>query len=118
MSNKEIHKFALKWFDKFRDTKATGRDLCEDTAFADECFALGFQMDCGESFIAAYPDLNVFSDYRELDKIIDSVKDIQLLGSAIFSKWRYFNHWRVIEKKLHSRKTEDGLLLRSADWNC
>lgn len=93
MSNKEIHKFALKWFDKFRDTKATGRDLCEDTAFADECFALGFQMDCGESFIAAYPDLNVFSDYRELDKIIDSVKDIQLLGSAIFSKWRYFNHW-------------------------
>ena len=40
MSNKEIHKFALKWFDKFRDTKATGRDLCEDTAFADECFAL------------------------------------------------------------------------------
>lgn len=93
MSNKEIHKFALKWFDKFRDTKATGRDLCEDTAFADECFALGFQMDCGESFIAAYPDLNVFSDYRELDKIIDSVEDIQLLGSAIFSKWRYFNHW-------------------------
>lgn len=80
----------LRWFNPLIQAL---RDLCEDTAFADECFALGFQMDCGESFIAAYPDLNVFSDYRELDKIIDSVEDIQLLGSAIFSKWRYFNHW-------------------------
>ena len=33
------------------------------------------------------------SKYDELDKVIDEVNDIQLLGSAIYSRWRYFNHW-------------------------
>ena len=32
-------------------------------------------------------------DSIALDKIIDDVTDISLLGSAIYSRWRYFNHW-------------------------
>lgn len=90
--NKMIHEFAVLWFSKFRDTKTTGYDLAEDPSFADTCFSFDFKMDCGEAFIASYSP-NTFNDYRELDKIIDSVDDIPLLGSAIFSKWRYFNHW-------------------------
>lgn len=87
-----IHKFAVEWFGKFRDTKTTEYDLAGTPTFSDACFSFDFKMDCGETFIAAYtPD--TFNDYRELDKIIDSVDDVPLLGSAIFSKWRYFNHW-------------------------
>lgn len=33
------------------------------------------------------------NNYNELNKVIDDVTDIQLLGSAIYSRWRYFNHW-------------------------
>ena len=32
-------------------------------------------------------------DARALDTIIENVNDISLLGSAIYSRWRYFNHW-------------------------
>ena len=28
-----------------------------------------------------------------LDRVIDDVTDTHLLGSAIYSRWRYFNHW-------------------------
>ena len=28
-----------------------------------------------------------------MDRFIDDVTDIPLLGSAIYSRWRYFNHW-------------------------
>lgn len=91
-ANKDIHAFAVKWFDKFRDTKTVSREV-EDPAFADECFSLGFEMDCGKAFEAAYPGTKAFIDYRELDKIIDGIGNIYLLGSAIFSRWRYFTHW-------------------------
>lgn len=101
MADKKIHEFAMKWYDKFRDTK-TRYNICDDSSFADDCFSFNFKMDCGESFIAAYPDKNVFNDYQELDKIIDSINDIQLLGSAIFSKWRYFNHWAYNGEEIES----------------
>ena len=89
--SKVIHEFAVEWFSKFRDAKTTGHDLAEDSAFSDACFSFNFKMDCGEAFIATYSH-NEFHDYRELDKIIDSINDISLLGSALFSRWRYFNH--------------------------
>lgn len=58
---------------------------------ADDCAALGFRMDCGHAFSEKYG--NAASKSDELDKIIDDVTDIDLLGSAIYSQWRYFNHW-------------------------
>jgi len=57
--------------------------------FGDECFALGFEMDCGNAFEDAFPDTNAFNDYNALDKIIEQVLDASILGSAIFSKRRY-----------------------------
>lgn len=88
--NRRIHEFAVEWFGKFRDTKTTEHDLAENPAFADACFSFDFKMDCGKALITAYSQ-NEFDDYRELDKIIDSINEIPLLGSAIFSKWHYFN---------------------------
>lgn len=62
-----------------------------DHYMADDCEALGFVMDCGNAFAKRYGD--AVSNVTVLDKIIDEVKDISLLGSAIYSRWRYFNHW-------------------------
>ncbi|MEA5135579.1 MAG: hypothetical protein VB035_05510 [Candidatus Fimivivens sp.] len=92
VDSKMMNEFAVEWFGKFRDMKTTGYDLAEDPAFADACFSFDFKMDCGEVFITSYSP-ETFNDYRELDKMIDCVDDISLLGSAIFSRWRYFNHW-------------------------
>lgn len=87
---KQVHDFAVKWCDKFRDQKINYIELV-DHYMADDCDALGFEMDCGNAFEQLY-GLAVH-DYEELDRIIDDVEDIYLLGSAIYSRWRYFNHW-------------------------
>ena len=87
---KQIHEFAVKWCDKFRDRKINYIELV-DHYMADDCSALGFEMDCGHAFSEEYG--NAANDSEALDKIIDSVDNIPLLGSAIYSQWRYFNHW-------------------------
>lgn len=47
-ANQDIHAFAVKWFDMFRNTKTVNHEV-EDSTFADECFSLGFEMDCGKA---------------------------------------------------------------------
>lgn len=115
-ANEDVNAFAVKWFDKFRDIKTVSHEV-EDPAFADECFSLGFEMDCGKAFETAYPDMKAFSDYRELDKIIDSIDDIHLLGCALFSRWRYFTHWAGPARIFFHLRIGRGLLRRLADWN-
>lgn len=90
-TNKEVHEFALHWFEKYRSSSTKEYEVEE--GFGDECFALGFEMDCGNAFEAAFPDTNASNDYEALDKIIEQVQDVSLLVSAIFSKWRYITHW-------------------------
>lgn len=87
---KQIHDFAVKWCDKFRDQNINYIDLV-DHFMADDCAALGFEMDCGHAFSEKYGQ--AANNYKALDRIIDDVTDIPLLGSAIYSQWRYFNHW-------------------------
>ena len=87
---KEIHNFAVKWLDKFRNQEIDYIELV-DHYLADDCDALGFEIDSGEEFSKRYG--SAVYDYKELKKIIDYVNDIELLGSAIYSRWRYFNHW-------------------------
>ena len=86
----QIHDFAVKWLDKFRDQNINYIELV-DHFMADDCAALGFQMDCGHAFSEKYGQ--AANNYEELEKIIEDVTDIPLLGSAIYSQWRYFNHW-------------------------
>lgn len=85
----QIHAFAIRYFDIFRNPSSTDRQVVE--GFADECFSLGFKMDCGESFCEKYN--KAFNDVEELDKIINEIDDPQFLGTAIFSQWRYITHW-------------------------
>lgn len=87
---KQIHDFAVKWFDKFRNKKINYLELI-DHYMADDCEALGFVMDCGHSFTEKYGD--AASNCEAWERIIGQVTDIPLLGSAIYSQWRYFNYW-------------------------
>ena len=87
---KQIHDFAVKWCDKFRDQNINYIDLV-DHYMADDCAALGFEMDCGHAFSEKYGQ--AANNHEALNRIIYDVTDIPLLGSAIYSQWRYFNHW-------------------------
>ena len=50
---KQIHEFAVKWRDKFRDQNINYIELV-DHFMADDCAALGFEMDCGRAFSEKY----------------------------------------------------------------
>ncbi len=86
---KQIHDFAVKWCDKFREENINYTELV-DHYMADDCDALGFKMDCGHAFSEKYG--NAAYNHKALGRVIDDVTDIPLLGSAIYSQWRYFNH--------------------------
>ena len=76
---------------------------------ADDCAALGFEMDCGHAFAEKYG--SAASDSNALDKIIDEVDDISLLGSAIYSQWRYFNHWAYSGEEILEPKNRAWFIL-------
>lgn len=87
---KQIREFAVKWYDKFRNKNINYIELV-DHYMAGDCETLGFVMDCGHAFTEKYGD--AASNSESLVRIIGQVTDIPLLGSAIYSQWRYFNHW-------------------------
>lgn len=60
-------------------------------SFSNDCRALGFEMDCGNAFIAALGE-NAWSS-KGLRLSIDRIEDVNLIGSALYSKWREYNHW-------------------------
>lgn len=104
----QIHEFAVKWIDKFRDQKINYIELV-DHYMADDCAALGFEMDCGHAFENVY-GVAVYNSY-ELDKVIDDITDIPLLGSAIYSRWRYFNHWAYTGAEILEPKNRAWFIL-------
>lgn len=85
----KINEFANYYLNIFRDPESTNYQVEE--GFAEKCFVLGFEMDCGKSFCEKYP--KAFNDVAELDKIIGKINDPYFLGTAIFSQWRYITHW-------------------------
>ena len=105
---KEVHNFAVKWLDKFRNQQIDYIELV-DHYLADDCDALGFEMDSGEAFSKRYG--NAVNNYGELKKIIDYINDIELLGSAIYSRWRYFNHWAYDGEEILELKNRSWFIL-------
>lgn len=91
-----IKEFTKKYIDYFLNDFApespTYYDLFESSAFPQECWSLGFDMDCGQSFTEAYGE-RVWKDERGLSKVIDKMNNLRIMGSGLFSEWRYFNHW-------------------------
>lgn len=105
---KQIHDFAVKWCDKFRDKNTNYIELV-DHFMADDCAALGFEMDCGHAFSEKYGQ--AANNHEALDRIIDDVTDIPLLGSAIYSRWRYFNHWAYDAAEILSAENRTWFIL-------
>lgn len=95
-TNKEINEFAAKWLEKYKDPTTPFHEF-DDAKFGDECFALGFEMDCGKSFEEAFPDVHPFQSEKNLKSILPKVTDAKLLADAIFSHWRYITHWSYCE---------------------
>ena len=105
---KQINAFANKWLLKFNDENINYLELVEND-FGDECFALKFEMGCGHSFAEKYG--RAFDNVEELKKVIENINDINLLGSAIFSKWRYFNHWAYSGEEILKEENREWFIL-------
>ena len=60
----------------------------ENVSFANECFALGFDMDTGRSLKEAFSNVEVEKP-RGAKAVISSIDDVHYLGTAIFSYWRW-----------------------------
>lgn len=91
MTESQIHEFAIKWLDKYQNPKTTDKEVEEN--FSDECFAIGFEMDCGNSLEKSYPGRNLLNDHIQFNTVVEQINDVKLLGAAIFSKWRGITHW-------------------------
>ena len=85
--SKKIDQFVEKWISAFQNKDF----LFIETEMGNDCAALGFVMDCGHNADIEYP--GIMGDCEQLQKIIESVSNLTLLESAIYSKWRYFQNW-------------------------
>lgn len=87
---KDINAFARSYLALLTDHHTQERYLLE--GFAESAQSLGFVMDMGRAFQTRYSEEAMDSPRALLD-IIDQIDDPMLLGSAIFSRWRYITHW-------------------------
>lgn len=93
-SKQRIHRFAMIWLEMYKHHSTIPYYYFEDGyMLGEEFFSLGFVMDCGESLRKALPQAEDFFNNNEELKMYLGKLDIQTLGNAIFSQWRYFNHW-------------------------
>lgn len=86
----KIYEFAMKWLKLYKSEDTMPREL-ESTDFSVDCETCGFEMDSGESFNKAYPHSSVSN--LVMKSTCDMITDIDLLGSGIYSQWRYWTHW-------------------------
>ena len=94
-NNKRIRTFALVWEQMYRNHTTIPHSFFEDMSFIGEGMAdLGFVMDCGKSMKSTFPNVDVFNNNEALKQILEKV-NLQTLGNAIFSQWRYWNHWSM-----------------------
>ena len=65
-----------------------------EDCLGEEMHELGFVMDCGKPIAAAFPESGDLLDIKEFKEILPFI-DIQTLGNAIFSNWRFWTHWTI-----------------------
>ena len=74
------------------ETRAKVYDFI-DVRFAEDCQNLGFEMDTFESF---YKHCNYDPEKgpeKTFEELLSVCTDYHILGNAIYSQWRYYNHW-------------------------
>ena len=75
------------------ETRAKVYAFVDDMQFPEDCENLGFKMDCFESFGAKYNYDPSKHSKKRFEKLVADCDDFRILGNAIFSQWRYYNHW-------------------------
>jgi hypothetical protein len=95
-SRKVIHLFAKVWLDRlqknaYRSSAFFIQDFTE--WFGEECRLLGFEMDCGQKFLARLEEDKQKNPEKSLEELISNIYNWEVLGSGLFSRWRYITHW-------------------------
>ena len=89
----DIREFAVFWANMYANHKKIDfYYFKEGVAMGQGLRSLGFVMDSGESYLRAFPDSVFPSTIENLRKDLPDM-DLPLLGSLIYSQWRYWNHW-------------------------
>lgn len=93
VAKSKIYIFARVWMQMYRNHANIPFDYFEDPMFVGNGLEeLGFSMDCGKALEENYPEANLGLRRDKWKKILKNI-DLFTLGNAIFSQWRYFNHW-------------------------
>lgn len=85
VTNKAIHQFAKKFLEKFQSENIISKEL--SAQFIDECECLGFKINDKRYFKEFFTDLAVFDKYEILDKEIDLLSNINVIGTMILTKY-------------------------------
>ncbi len=100
----DIQSFCQKYIDYFNNLKreppVDRYYFIDSPVFVHECNSFGFEMDCGESFKEKYGE-EAFCSEEALVRIVGTITDVKVLGSGIFSQWRYYNHWAESSQALY-----------------
>lgn len=91
MDLEELKAFCSKYKRLYENKKSSEDELDKD--FADVCFSLKIEMDCGHSLEKLVGGGLILQDNGLLKKKLDYISDIDILASGIFSKYRYITHW-------------------------
>lgn len=92
--NDSLSIFCSKWLEVLTNPNFQDFDYIENMKFPDECREQGFVMDCGKSFVEKYGE-EVWNNPQLLQENIEQINDVIILGSGIFSQWRYYSHWAM-----------------------
>lgn len=94
--NEHIQYFAEAMLSKYRDRNADDRSVSPEF-FIYTCFAFGFTIDLqelGNSYRETFgKDEFTKVDAKAFSRIAFKIKDVDMLGSVIFAKWRWITHW-------------------------
>lgn len=115
----ELEKYAdryISYFEnKFRPSREAYYRLYDGGNSPGTCSALGFKMDCGQTFIYAYGE-RAWNDIQGLKDNIEKINDILIIGNAFFSQWRYFNHWS--SSSYANKDTKEWFLILFRQLKC
>ena len=92
IDNKSFVEKYIKFFQTEFGTPESKYRFFDTNTFPDDCRKLGFEMDCGKGFVDSYGE-KAWASLEGLKAAIDTIDDIMIIGSALFSKWRDYNHW-------------------------
>ncbi len=92
----ELIVFSNKYLSLFRNPEVTDKEIADE--LSEWMFEHGVVMDCGESLHAMFPEFKALYSVREFGLIVSKICDVNILLTAIFSKYRYISHWSYEEK--------------------